>query len=576
MPFSALKFAHIATRTGLAFLLATLGALAIFCCAYVVSGYGDCVTWYRSLEPCLYRDAEWTAWLFTPATKATGNWICAGALVTIAALAAGAVRGWTAAQPSSSVETAHAQKTTASFTVPGLFLALAAISLGLWSALRTSPANDEIFSAIYDAAAHPFVALSYYPLPNNHVLFNTLNALLFPSDLDAVWTGRLLSIAAYAVTVCVAGKWFHAVLGRPWAAVGAALVVALQMPLWGFSGQARGYALNALAHWVAFAALHRYGGEPNPRSLRHYALASVVGYATVPTFLYFHTAAAVWMGGRHCLRGKFDTAFWRSHIAGLLGAFLCYVPALCFSGVEAVTGNPYVQPLHTPLVAWITDAMPVFASYDDFMFSGIGQSVVGISSVLAAFPLMLLLVRRDAGARRAGAFVVVAWVCLFAIMVAMRKYPFHRNLIGYFSITAAVAIVAVHHILCGLARRLRRPVLGPIVFGVFCALLGARLTHGALRDTPFMLYFYDSDGYWGRVNTAMDVLPRGAAVSFSDEAFVGRYCWQARGEKVLRCPWQPALYYVATGEDKVLEPSFAARYRLVYDDNGFLIYRRAQ
>ena len=124
---------------------------------------------------------------------------------------------------------------------------LAATGVALWvfSNGATRPAYDEIFSAVHCAGAHPFQALSYYMLPNNHVFFNTLNSLSFWAE-DKVWSGRLLSLAAFLVFQQLVFLWLRRKM--PLAqALGAALLLSLAFPTLGFASHARGYGLHLMA-----------------------------------------------------------------------------------------------------------------------------------------------------------------------------------------------------------------------------------------------------------------------------------------------------------------------------------------
>lgn len=437
-----------------------------------------------------------------------------------------------------------------------------------------APANDEVFSAIYCAGAHPLQALSYYMLPNNHVLFNALNSLLAGLAEDKVLTGRVISGAAYCAVLLVALRWFRGMIGSGWLAFFAVLTLALQFPLWGFAAQGRGYALNALAHWLAFVALQAHAKTGEHKYLQTYTWSSVLGYATVPTFFYFHAAMAMWAGVLQMQRRSFDADFWKSQILGAVGAALFYVPLLCFSGPASILSNEYVKPgSELPLSQWLGDALNVLASYDDYAFSGTGHAVVGIGTFLFAAPLALLASRRGA-LRRTGWAVVVMWLTLAVIMVAMRRYPFHRNLIGVFSISCAASLVAVFSVLRALFSRLRARRSIGILFVLFCALLCVRFVRGGLRDANTKLYFYEADGYWRDVKGAVDVLPAATTVKFSDEAFMARYIWEQRGYPVVtQCATDAVPFCVRQSDEAPDSTQSAMNYERIAQAAGHDFYK---
>jgi len=63
--------------------------------------------------------------------------------------------------------------------IPIILCCATAICLWIWGNKMAMPAYDEVFSAQNAAGIHPFQCVSYYMLPNNHLLFNLLNGLFF-------------------------------------------------------------------------------------------------------------------------------------------------------------------------------------------------------------------------------------------------------------------------------------------------------------------------------------------------------------------------------------------------------------
>ncbi|OUJ74071.1 hypothetical protein BXP70_10030 [Hymenobacter crusticola] len=444
--------------------------------------------------------------------------------------------------------------------------------LWTWGALYTPPTHDEVFSALYCAGNESlFVTWSYYMLPNNHVLFNLLNGSMFGWLHHLPWlvtTGRILSGLAYLGTLAVVYWLMGRFTGRRWAGAGAATLASLQYSLWGFGFQARGYALYALLHWIALAALLGYWRQPRRAWLMLNAGAIVAGYATVPTFLFYHAAqlaAAVIVQVR--LR-RYDGRFWLAQGGALVLAGGFYLPAVGFSGLAAISANPYVRPFQGSLAEFITQTWPDFKSYASYCF---GEMDLGPwpAYVLALVPLSLLAHRRfwQLG------LVYAAWLLvLVGGILGLRHIIFHRNLLGLFSVALVLAPFTVG---VWLARWRSWAGLGGVLLIV--GGLGVGLVRHNPVSEPTALYFYDLEGGYAAVQQRLSALPdRWASVAFLEESFYP-YWMYVRDGGVAPHPAQrptPAADYFITAPNDRLPGGFIQQYAPVDTVNGYRLFRR--
>ncbi|RZK56091.1 MAG: hypothetical protein EOO59_10070, partial [Hymenobacter sp.] len=433
--------------------------LAAAAFTYLLTPYAVLRDWYLGLTPNLYRAATWPRDFFTPAAKAQGNWFCLGGLALLAA----AVFWWARPpwqlvffQEEASADHSPGPKSPLVARADRPYLAgLLALAAGLWAwgAAHLPPAYDEVFSALYSAGSGSgFVAWSYYMLPNNHLLFNVLNGELFvwfagPTTL--LTTGRVLSGVAYVATVGVMYRTLVGLGRSRLLAAGLALLAAVQYPLWGFGCQARGYALYGLMHWLAVATLLGYWQRPTPGRRWGNAVAVAVGYATVPTFLFYHGAQLLAAASVQLRRRQLDQRFWWAQANALGAVYWFYLPALCFSGIKALSDNQYVRPRHGALTAFIRSAWPHFREYASYCFgtAGLGR---GVGYALAGLPLVLLFWPRPGG--RAGrpwpgrqlALLYALWLLvLLAATLALQRLVFPRNLVGLFSVGLVLGLLAL-------------------------------------------------------------------------------------------------------------------------------------
>ena len=548
-------------------LLLLVGAGAAL--AYLLTPYPQLRDWYLSLTPNLYRATAWPQEFFTPATKTQGDWLAA-TLIMCTALA-GWTRWRTRARPTDlscwSLDLGRAD-------APWL-LALLGLGAALWSwgYVAVPPTYDEVFSAVYCAGSGSvLVAGSYYMLPNNHLLFNTLNGLVgklvaMPALLG---TGRVLSGLAYLGTLAVVYRLGAGWTGRRWAGATLAALAAGQYALWGFGFQARGYALYALLHWVALAALLTYWRTADERApLKYNALAVAFGYAAVPTFLFYHVAQCLAAAGVQLWRRRLDGRFWRWQAgAGALAGVL-YLPALGFSGLGAFTDNDYVRPGAGGLGAFVAEAWPQVQGYATYCF-GYPEWGPWPAGLLALLPLSLLAFPRPA-LRRVG-LVYGCWLLvLAAALLGLQRVVFHRNLLALFSLALVLAPLTL-----GLwLGRWRRGV------GVGAALgLGAGLALGFVRHNPVQepsaLYFYDVPGAYAAAQRRVASLPGWNTVAFSEDSFYPYFLLRQQGRVAPHPAHRPpslADFYVSANADS-LSNGLSTSYLVVDTVGDYYLWRR--
>lgn len=539
--------------------------------AYLATPYATLRDWYLHLTPNLYRAASWPADFFTQRVKERGNML---ALLALAVLLAGGTCWWASPRrlPKSAAATRRPFLTRADWPWLAGLLLLAA-GLWAWGATQVPPAYDEVFSAVYNAGSESlFTTWSYYMLPNNHVLFNLLNAGLFGWLPHAAWlvpTGRGLSGLAYLGTLLVVYRLVAGLTARRWVGALLAVLAGLQFSLWGFGFQARGYALYALLHWVALAALLRYWRQPRRGNLVLNALAVAAGYATVPTFLFYHAAQAL-AGAVVQLRQRcFDGLFWLAQAGALALAGAFYLPAIGFSGLAALAANPYVRPFRGSLGEFVGKAWPDVKSYAPYAFGEIGMGP-WLAYGLALLPLGLLAHRRY---WQLGLLYGCWLLAMLGGTLGLRHVIFHRNLLALFSLAVVLApltagvLLGRWHRWAGLAGALA--IVGITGLGF--------VWHNPVRE-PLALYYYDLTSGFEAVQQRLARLPAGAAsVGFSEESFYPYFLYVRAGGQAAHPARRPAVaadYYLTAANDG-LPPALAGRYQPVDTVGTYRLWRRA-
>ena len=544
-------------------------------CWYLFSGYQALVRWYLGLNDCFYRCQTWSTDFFTPGIKSDGNMYC---IIAMAIASAGLVYVFRREQPTKKSATPLVIQIGG---LPDIALSasLLIIAAVLWAMgnKATLPALDEVFSAYNSAGIHPFQAVSYYMLPNNHVFFNFLNDVFFHSFPDKVATGRAISLVAYCMVIISVFAWFRKILANSWLAFLVAIAISLQCPVWGFGFQARGYELYLLAEWGLLISLFSYLAAGNKRWLYINVICCCIGYFCMPSFLYMHATQLVFMLVYMSVYRSKDTAFWISQLAAVGITYLLYLPLLCFSGLAALVSNSYVAPMkgfqQKGLGEFLQWTSSIFRNDIEHIFSNVHWGAFSFDLALFCLPLTLLLKRNHKTSRLLGLFYISMWIVFFLMVVVMKRMPFERNLIGHYSFTlAAVSIVAAW--LAGAwSQKENARIAGSIAFAAMMVLLSFHFYFTNDSFKKITLYEHDVNEAYKHFTEGLRDIPAGCTVAFSDEGFFARYYCEKKGCTVTACATGNETYYVKEFYEPM--PLFlTARYDSVTTAGENVIYKR--
>jgi hypothetical protein len=232
---------------------------------------------------------------------------------------------------------------------------------------------DEAFSYIFLIDKGLAVSAVYYPGPNNHVLFSICSVgtyAIFGGFLpEPVWAMRLVSLGAFGLTISALGLGFLRIFGFNRAIAGLFCVgFASPIMVYGFLG--RGYMLQM---WFFLGLLWASGRlVSQPQSiLGHwvFALASVGGFYTIPSFLYPFVSILIFVFFKVNQTIYTHKLLIINLLIIFIIVFLLYTPIILFNGWGALVQNPWVKPL--PWAAFLGQ-MPAYISQASRFFFPIG------------------------------------------------------------------------------------------------------------------------------------------------------------------------------------------------------------
>ena len=547
-------------------------AITVFCCYYLFRGHTHLSQWYLRLNNCFYRAPYWNTQVFTPAIKSAGDHYALPALIT-------AVSGiaYTIFRLRRNIPDKAPLVITYNIydILPTAACILSGICLWLWGNHQALPAYDEVFSAQNAAGVHPFQCISYYMLPNNHMGYNLLNNLLFHAASDKVVSGRWLSLICYCAFIVTIFFGLKKLLQNRWFALLLSIALAMQFQVWGFSFQARGYELCLLCEFGMLLSLLGYLYSPGQRWLYLNILCCVAGYFCLPSFLYFHAAQLLFIALYQLCYRKFDLALWKYQLFVFSFAFFCYLPVLCFSGIDVLTHNTYVVPMGDFKTAgdfcrWMFPSLLPYLAHVFSNLSADGHSPVNV--LLFFLPLALLFNRKNKMNVLFGLFYLCMWLAFFAIAIIMKRLPFERNLIGHYSIILAGDLLVLYW-LTGIGVAKTKGIVRIVLFPTLLVLLAIHFIQTnqvLLKDT---LYQYDVNKEYTELSNALSFLPPGTTVGFSDEGFFCCYACKKNGCVVSKCPSGTEAYFIKETAEN-MPPQLAANYTFLKHVTFYDVYKK--
>ncbi len=305
-------------------------------------------------------------------------------------------------------------------------LLIAAITL-LGAALRLPPmtrplGTDEAATFLYYVSRPLIVGLTIYGSPNNHLFHTALAHATVRLFGDAEWALRLPAFVAGVALIPL--TWLTSRrIGASGGLIAAALVAATPA-LIDYSTDARGYTMLSAFTLIAASAMHELVRRGTRRDAAIFALASALGFYTIPVMLYPFVFLAVW----GLLRAERRRPVLVALGAAVLLTATLYAPVILVSGIEALTANPYVRPL----------------AMSELLGRAPGYGLAVWSRMMVGIPLVLQLVigvAAIAGRRLtlpAGAGVLAIAI----VLLAQRVLPFPRVWLPFLPLLLIAAAAA--------------------------------------------------------------------------------------------------------------------------------------
>lgn len=254
------------------------------------------------------------------------------------------------------------------------------LSLGFMAASRVyysmlfALQYDEAFAYIHLIKPGTLVSITYYPGPNNHILFSAIASVL-DSFLPAIIALRFPSILSSLLLWFLLWDWFYSRIRFEWALLLASTLLFLPATNL-YSMMGRGYCLQLLLALISCRALL----ATHYRSCHRLAsvLSAVAGFYVIPTYLYWFVPLAIYKSGKIVQSKNWKVLkqwLFDLTLVSLL-TLLLYSPVILFNGLGAVTNNTWVQAL--TLDQWWTQFPTYLTTVNQALFGDLLGQWLGL------------------------------------------------------------------------------------------------------------------------------------------------------------------------------------------------------
>jgi hypothetical protein len=318
------------------------------------------------------------------------------------------------------------------FRSEGKYALMVPLLASVYFALVMPVSYDEAWTFLNFTSNGPLVSVSYYPAPNNHILHSLLTNVSNWLPLESLLCMRIPVIFVHLLNWCIVYAFLKKQFGSRMALVTVSIASMLFMSIY-YSFMSRGYGLLCLFFACAFYAAFRIASKQADRRDWHiYVIASVLGFYTMPSFLYplmtmnaFILFSDIRIFGKLCVANLFI----------FIAAGLLYLPVIIVSGAAAIVNNTYVAPL--PRTQVIKE-LPGF-------FTNAVEEITGLNAwivlVLITGSLILQLLRKDKYLLLCGTLLILP----FALLLIHSVIPFSRTFVYYAFLLPFIIFIPFRH-----------------------------------------------------------------------------------------------------------------------------------
>ncbi len=307
---------------------------------------------------------------------------------------------------------------------------------------------DEAYSYLYFSGNGVLTSWCFYPLPNNHVLYNIISSCLLKLQLNLVATTRFASVVASLFTTWYFFKLVSKITNDYVALISTCLLTfSYAFILYGT--QARGYAFIILfALLCIYCCVNIMSGDKCAKYMFVYAAASIAGFFTMPSFLYcFAVLDAILL--IYFLLKKEKIAIWNFLLVNIVIAavtLFLYTPIIWCNGWQVLVTNNAIVNRDTAFVS-----THISGHLKETWGLLTGYCGIGIYGLVILIGAALCFLKRKEYAATLAIIVIALMLSPLPIIFIHKTIPFPRTWV-YLLLPIYIAIAMLLDIVYGVLK----------------------------------------------------------------------------------------------------------------------------
>lgn len=268
---------------------------------------------------------------------------------------------------------------------------------------------------------------TYYPAPNNHVLFSILTNItnILPID-DPKIKMRMINVFLSILSSYIFFKLLCKFYSQKISLFTTALFT-FSYPVALYSMQARGYGMLLLFSLTAIYSSISYLEFPSKKYMIIYLIAIIAGFYTIPTFLYPFIAMQLficWNCFSNKKLGLFKNFVFVNCIGGCM-VFILYAPIIFINGLQAITNNSYVKSIS---LTQVMHQLPEHFTYSLNWLLGVNKGgVVMVALIILSLCYTLINKNMENGLKNASQCMLLLLLSPPVMLIFQRVVPFERT-----------------------------------------------------------------------------------------------------------------------------------------------------
>jgi len=264
--------------------------------------------------------------------------------------------------------------------------------------------------------------ITNYKEPNNHIFFSLIahffNYLPFPTLINLRLPNLLLGIIASLLFYFILrSKYNRKIIIIPH------LFFTFCYFFTFYSVFARGYMIIILATAVGYYCIEKLINQFNTKYLLIYSIASIVGFYTIPVFLYASGTFILYLFINFYKNKNQLFILLKYHILIALSVFCLYTPIIMYNGIDAIINNEWTKKIPTSEIIEGFKSGALLNMYDKI--TGL-KSLILISIFLITL-LFLYFRRSTLNEKRDIQFILFAFLLPFLFLFVQHVIPGTRT-----------------------------------------------------------------------------------------------------------------------------------------------------